>query len=107
MVCPTLNNLFSADILDFQTSNYTIAKWNYCLTDEESLHVEGASHEEMLLLFLLKHHNDSNTINRHFPNIVNEYVLNDASHKKHVIGGDLFVIFELGHCETAPGDFNH
>ncbi|ESN93249.1 hypothetical protein HELRODRAFT_181189 [Helobdella robusta] len=29
--------------------------------------------------------------------IVYEYVLNDASHTKHVIGGDLFVIFEPGY----------
>ncbi|ESO05617.1 hypothetical protein HELRODRAFT_171271 [Helobdella robusta] len=40
-------------------------------------------------------------------NIEYEYMLNDASHTKHVIGGDLFIIFEPGYCETAPDDLNH
>ncbi|ESO11863.1 hypothetical protein HELRODRAFT_166939 [Helobdella robusta] len=39
-----------------------------------------------------------------------EYMLSDASQAKHVLGGEVFVIFVPGHCthcEAAPGDLNH
>ncbi|ESN90270.1 hypothetical protein HELRODRAFT_182680 [Helobdella robusta] len=34
------------------------------------------------------------------PTTANEYVLNNASHTRHMMGGHLFVLFEPGYCAT-------